>query len=80
MFKRSRRLLQGKADYSVWYDIGEMDTNFVIVEAKTKGGFSSGQGQCLAYMAMVHKIRKYENRQNSIVFGCCAASFNFILL
>jgi hypothetical protein len=29
---------------------------------------------------MVHKIRKYENRQNSIVFGCCAASFNFILL
>lgn len=49
-FKKSRRLLQGKSDYSVWYDDMDMATNLVIVQAKTRGVAGSGITQCLAYM------------------------------
>jgi hypothetical protein len=55
-YKKSRRFLQGKADYSVWYGDGEMDTNFVIIEAKTTGEAASGQAQCLAYMGKLYSL------------------------
>ncbi|KAJ9201074.1 hypothetical protein DTO164E3_3823 [Paecilomyces variotii] len=42
----------------------------VLLHAKDRGNHSAALGQCLAYMAMVHKIRKQENHINSIIYGC----------
>ncbi|KAL2002762.1 hypothetical protein VTN02DRAFT_6041 [Thermoascus thermophilus] len=79
-FQNSRRLLQGKSDYSVWYDDVDMATNLVIVEAKTRGVAGSGIAQCLAYMAMVHQIRKGLKKPNAIVYGCCSDGYRFDFL
>lgn len=44
-------MLQGFADYSLWYDKNElMGTNLLLVEAKKKGALSSADGQLVAYM------------------------------
>ena len=49
--KGEKRLLQGFADYSLWYDKDElMGTNLLLVEAKRKGGLASADGQLVAYM------------------------------
>ncbi|KAJ9375731.1 hypothetical protein DTO063F5_9206 [Paecilomyces variotii] len=42
----------------------------VLLHAKDRGNHSAALGQCLAYIAMVHKIRKQENYINSIIYGC----------
>jgi hypothetical protein len=39
-------LLNGKADYAIWYANGKTDTNLLVVEAKKEGNFSDGIGQC----------------------------------
>jgi hypothetical protein len=49
-------LLNGKSDYSMWYDDQGMSTNLVICEAKDISVISTGVPQCLAYMG---KIRSY---------------------
>ena len=51
IFNKKKRLLQGKADYSVWYNKDEpMGTNFLLVQAKRPSEFSSAAGQLVAYM------------------------------
>ena len=50
-FNEEKRLLQGIADYSLWYDQKEsMGTNLLLVEAKRPTEFSSADGQLVAYM------------------------------
>ena len=50
-FKKEKRLLQGKADYSLWYNTDEeMETNLLLVEAKRPSALSSADGQLIAYM------------------------------
>ncbi|KAJ9234916.1 hypothetical protein C8Q69DRAFT_67291 [Paecilomyces variotii] len=63
-------ILNGRSDYTMWYGDHGLDTNLVICEAKDRCNHGTGLGQCLAYMAMVHKIRKKENHINSIIYGC----------
>lgn len=49
-YKGKKPLLNGKSDYSVWYDDRGMSTNLVICEAKKLDGVSGGLAQCLGYM------------------------------
>jgi hypothetical protein len=50
-YRKEKRMLQGFADYSLWYDKNElMGTNLLLVEAKKKGALSSADGQLVAYM------------------------------
>lgn len=50
-YKKQSRLLQGIADYTLWYDKDEsMATNLIMVEAKRKGAISEAEGQIVAYM------------------------------
>lgn len=43
-------ILNGRSDYSLWYDDREKSTNFVICEAKCLSEMSVGVRKCLAYM------------------------------
>jgi hypothetical protein len=55
-YKGKTHFLNGKADYSVWYDDREMGTNLVICELKDIGGVATGIPQCLAYMGKLFFI------------------------
>jgi hypothetical protein len=48
--QRQKRLLSGRADYSLWYDDHTLGTNLVIVKAKRRYAYSEGFSQCLVYM------------------------------
>lgn len=46
-----KRHIEGYPDYSLWYgDQRDMETNLVVVEAKTVQSIGSGRNQLLAYM------------------------------
>jgi hypothetical protein len=45
-----KKLLTGKADYTLWYDDQSIGTNLIVVEAKKADSFSTGVPQCLGYM------------------------------
>ena len=50
-FRKEKRLLQGIADYTLWYDKDEpMGTNLILMEAKRGGMLSMADGQLVAYM------------------------------
>ena len=50
-YKKEKRVLQGIADYSLWYDKDEpMGTNLILIEAKREGMLSMADGQLVAYM------------------------------
>ena len=50
-YQGKQRLLQGRADYSLWYDQDDpIGTNLVLVEAKKKGCRVQAEGQLVAYM------------------------------
>ena len=50
-FKNESRMLNGNAEFTLWYDDKEsMATNLVVVEAKRRGSIGLAAGQLLAYM------------------------------
>lgn len=50
-YRKEKRVLQGIADYSLWYDKDEpMGTNLILIEAKREGMLSMADGQLVAYM------------------------------
>ena len=50
-YKKERRILQGIADYSLWYDKDEpMGISLILIEAKREGILSMADGQLVAYM------------------------------
>ena len=50
-YRKEKRVLQGVADYSLWFDKDEpMGANFVLIEAKREGMLSLTDGQLVAYM------------------------------
>ena len=50
-YKKEQRLLQGIADYSLWYDTDEpLAINLIIVEAKREGSIRQAESQVTAYM------------------------------
>ncbi|KAL1981381.1 hypothetical protein VTN96DRAFT_2724 [Rasamsonia emersonii] len=57
-----------------------MATNLVVIEAKGRNGMSEGEAQCLGYMAMIHHVRKMENRLDTVVYGCVSDGFIFTFL
>ncbi|PGG97367.1 hypothetical protein AJ79_09240 [Helicocarpus griseus UAMH5409] len=74
----TKKLLVGKADYSLWYDATEtMGANLVVVEAKAKFYAGSAVPQLIAYMGIVHRIRKLNRKQNSAVYGIASDSLEF---
>ncbi len=50
-YRKEKRVLQGIADYSLWYDKDEpMGTNLILIEANREGMLSMVDGQLVAYM------------------------------
>lgn len=48
---RKLKTLSGRPDYALWYgDEGALETNLVIIEAKTSLAIGAGEKQLLAYM------------------------------
>ncbi|KAI9785973.1 MAG: hypothetical protein M1839_008239 [Geoglossum umbratile] len=69
-YKNEHRLLSGFVDYSLWYsDENGTSTNLLIVETKKLGTSETAIGQLLAYMAVVHRTRKAEGKQNAVIYG-----------
>ncbi|KAJ5908571.1 hypothetical protein N7495_001253 [Penicillium taxi] len=69
--ERERKyMLSGRPDYHLWYG-SQADTavNVVVVEAKRPGLAGLGVGQALAYMSIVHNIRKRDKKKDIKVFG-----------
>ncbi len=57
-FKKEKRQLVGKADFTLWYDDEDsMGTNLVVVEAKCEGTASLAAGQLIAYMGRISAVR-----------------------
>ncbi|KFY86563.1 hypothetical protein V500_07563 [Pseudogymnoascus sp. VKM F-4518 (FW-2643)] len=70
--KGEHRLLSGFADYTLFYDNSGPDTlatNLVVVEAKRRGGADLALPQLIAYLGIVHRARKEQKKENSIVYG-----------
>ncbi|MCJ1381522.1 hypothetical protein MMC17_004633 [Xylographa soralifera] len=67
-YRKEKRILQGIADYLLWYDKDEpMGTNLVLIEAKREGMLSMANGQLVAYMGIVHRTRGDQGKQNKLV-------------
>ncbi|KAJ5889037.1 hypothetical protein N7495_009078 [Penicillium taxi] len=63
-------MICGKPDYVAWYgEKEEIAVNVLIVEAKTRGSASNGFSQCLAYMGIVHNLRKEADKRDCTVYG-----------
>ena len=57
-FKKEKRHLVGKADFTLWYDDEDsMGTNLVVVEAKCEGTASLAARQLIAYMGRISAVR-----------------------
>lgn len=65
------RMLTGFADYSIWYDEIDLGTNLVVIEAKRDGYTGSARSQCLAYMGIVHTVRRSSQRMHKVIYGIC---------
>ncbi|KAJ5783291.1 hypothetical protein N7457_005065 [Penicillium paradoxum] len=80
-FEKRDMNLVGKPDYAVWYgNPNDTAVNVVVVEAKGEGNAGKGMSQCLAYMGMVHRLRRQEKKQNCTVYGMAADSQCFFFL
>ncbi|KAJ9252767.1 hypothetical protein DTO207G8_4553 [Paecilomyces variotii] len=75
MYKGQPVLLSGKSDYSIWHGDRVMSTSLVICEVK-----DNSFAECLAYMAMVRKIRRHECRINTKIYGCVTDGQEFTFL
>ncbi|KAJ5822724.1 hypothetical protein N7447_005064 [Penicillium robsamsonii] len=80
-YQKKKFALVGKPDYAVWYgNVDDIAVNIVIMEAKSQNSTSQGVPQCLAYMGMVHRLRRREKKKNCTVYGVTAdAQFFFFL-
>ncbi|KAL8703093.1 MAG: hypothetical protein Q9201_003730 [Fulgogasparrea decipioides] len=77
------RLLNGYADYTVWYDSagkGSLATNLIIVEAKKLEGTDTCLGQLIAYMGVIHAVRKDDKKHNPTVYGVASGGLMFRFL
>ena len=83
-----KRALQGPCDYSLWYSISNpepetlygLTTNFIVYRAKEMQTAVSVEGPCLAFMVMVHDIRKRAGMRDSTIYGLASDSDMFIFL
>ncbi|KAF9888282.1 hypothetical protein FE257_008852 [Aspergillus nanangensis] len=70
-----------RVDYGLWYDVNDLRSSPLVVEAKRLHGVSpEGVFQCLTYMAMVQDIRKQHGDKNWVVYGLVSNGLEFIFL
>ncbi|CEJ57733.1 hypothetical protein PMG11_06417 [Penicillium brasilianum] len=75
---RKSKTLSGRPDYALWYgDEVALETNLVIVEAKTSLTIGAGEKQLLAYMGLVHSGRKELKKHDITVHGILTDSRAF---
>ncbi|KAJ5903346.1 hypothetical protein N7504_005729 [Penicillium tannophilum] len=73
-------VLKGNPDYACWYGPAEeTEVNVVVVEAKSNN-ITITPDQCLAYMAMIHQMRKEARKQDCTVYGLQAHNTSFCFL
>ncbi|EGE06898.1 hypothetical protein TEQG_05951 [Trichophyton equinum CBS 127.97] len=73
-----RKMLVGKADYTLWYNAQEtMGTNLIVLEAKRKHYAGTAVPQLIAYMGIVHRQRKLAGKTNAVVYGIASDSSEF---
>ncbi|CAG8900610.1 unnamed protein product [Penicillium nalgiovense] len=76
-YEKKKFALVGKPDYAVWYgNADDTAVNIVVVEAKSPN--SAGKG--VAYMGMVHRLRRREKKKNCTVYGVTADAEYFFFL
>ncbi|KAI3112830.1 hypothetical protein CBS147333_3338 [Penicillium roqueforti] len=64
------KMLCGRPDYALWYGAqANLETNLVIVEAKTSDEIGKSECQVLAYMGLVHAGRKERGKNDTTVYG-----------
>ncbi|KAL4786921.1 hypothetical protein BJX76DRAFT_354735 [Aspergillus varians] len=75
-------MVNGRADYAVWYDqkSDKLATNLVIAEAKAPGAAVKGINQCFGYMAVVHRTREDHCQSDNTVFGISSDGRDFYFL
>ncbi|KAJ5209159.1 hypothetical protein N7449_003538 [Penicillium cf. viridicatum] len=80
-YEKKEFALVGKPDYAVWYgNVDDTAVNIVVVEAKSQNAACKGVPQCLAYMGMVHRLRRREKKKNCTVYGMTADAQYFFFL
>ncbi|KAJ9265274.1 hypothetical protein DTO195F2_1886 [Paecilomyces variotii] len=81
MHKNREIILNGRADYSLWYEtVDEPESNMVVVEAKAHEGDRTGEWQTLTYMAIIHSARKKAGRSDTTIYGVATDSHRFIFM
>ncbi|KAL4781465.1 hypothetical protein BJX76DRAFT_335500 [Aspergillus varians] len=63
------KLLCGDMDYTMYYARDEIAAGLVVLEANAMATMGMGKPQCLAYMTMIHTIRKQRGYENAVVYG-----------
>ncbi|KAJ5229858.1 hypothetical protein N7489_010566 [Penicillium chrysogenum] len=72
-WKRYKVRCVGRTDFSFYFgDKVAQAINLVVIEAKRLGRHGTGEGQTLAYMAMVWAERRKRKQSDCTVFGCLA--------
>ena len=74
------QLLSGFDDYKIWYDGAKkktLATNLVIIDAKRRFATDTSLPQLVAYMGVIRRCRKEQQKQNSIVNGAASDGVDF---
>ncbi|OQD67956.1 hypothetical protein PENPOL_c003G06969 [Penicillium polonicum] len=76
--KPREKILRGRPDYWLRYGAhANLETNLVIVEAKTWDELGKGERQLLGYMGLVHAGRIERGKGNTTVYGISTDSMTF---
>ncbi|KAJ5197557.1 hypothetical protein N7449_008036 [Penicillium cf. viridicatum] len=76
--KSREKMLRGQPDYALWYGAqANLETNLVIVEAKSREKLGKGERQLLGYMGLVHAGRTERGKTDTTVYGISTDSVTF---
>ncbi|KAJ6111558.1 hypothetical protein N7523_007619 [Penicillium sp. IBT 18751x] len=76
--KSREKMLRGQPDYALWYGAqANLETNLLIVEAKTPDELGKGERQLLGYMGLVHAGRIERGKADTTVYGISTDSIRF---
>ncbi|KAJ5796224.1 uncharacterized protein N7518_004764 [Penicillium psychrosexuale] len=76
--KSREKMLRGQPDYALWYGAqANLETNLVIVEAKSREKLGKGERQLLGYMGLVHAGRIERGKIDTTVYGISTDSVTF---
>ncbi|KAL3485651.1 hypothetical protein BJX62DRAFT_242733 [Aspergillus germanicus] len=76
-----RTKIQIRTDYALWYGSrANLDTNLVVVQAKRLYDASCCGPQVIAFMAIVHRLRKQRGRMNAPIYGIATDTWYWYFL